>query len=399
MSTGDITLNRAVGLATLAGIFFTHVSQSRKTRLIIDKFDALFLVFFFILILSVLVNGITLRTQGQLWEYLMGYLLFFLLRNTIGSREKMRTVLWVIWLVTLPIVITVLQSVIASSGEGYRYEGIRGVNAIGIYCFIGIWVALWLVSEAPRWLKILLLISVPLFFSGMLVSGNRSGFLALIVASVVYVALSKKLSSRVSYILLMTAMIIGVGYFISPIAPRPIDRLMDISYTLNIGEYVDDIDKDSVDRRVFLDRAAWNIFLDNPILGTGFGSFSELFRFYSPFTMSRSVAHNLFLSIMSEVGLFGIIGLIAIYANAFGSLLQARSRLTHSSRLRDLNFVLGLLIGVNVIHASLHAVNITRLMFVVFAMAAIIVRLNQTFLSTLDQTPDSDCRVLSTKMV
>ncbi|GAH40995.1 unnamed protein product [marine sediment metagenome] len=126
----------------------------------------------------------------------------------------------------------------------------------------------------------------------------------------------------------------------------------------------------SIDHRVFQIRAAWEMFLDNPLLGVGFGGFREHYSDYSPFYDSRSVAHNVFMNSIAEMGVFGGLATLMIYVFVIRDLWRARNKQT-AHNTRTIDFMLALVIGVNIVNALLHGKYFSREMFIVFAWALI----------------------------
>lgn len=80
----------------------------------------------------------------------------------------------------------------------------------------------------------------------------------------------------------------------------------------------------SVSRRLFLAKVSWRMFLDHPLFGVGWGCFTKVLpeywrqirtniRFLQP-------VHNLFLLVISEIGLVGASGLVILIKRLFGKI-------------------------------------------------------------------------------
>jgi len=71
-------------------------------------------------------------------------------------------------------------------------------------------------------------------------------------------------------------------------------------------------------RRYYLAMAAWEMFLDNPVFGSGPGDFYYNCRLYYPLKAGR--AHTMYLEIMAEMGMIGIgLFLAVLFSSLRGS--------------------------------------------------------------------------------
>ncbi|MCX5782034.1 MAG: O-antigen ligase family protein, partial [Elusimicrobia bacterium] len=72
------------------------------------------------------------------------------------------------------------------------------------------------------------------------------------------------------------------------------------SLKCNVGTYFFD--------RIIWWKAAWKMFLDNPFKGVGWGNFENFYLYLRPALSVNSIyAHNIFLQILAETGLFGFL--------------------------------------------------------------------------------------------
>ena len=251
----------------------------------------------------------------------------------------------------------------------HRIEGVRAENAIGLFSYVGIIVALWLSSDVQGGRRLLGYMLLPAFAAAMFLSGNRSGLVALVVSGLLIAFLMRRLERRLIHVLVVAAVMLGSAFLVSSVAPLAVQRTLDIPVEGIVAPA-----QSEPEGRVILALAALRMFRDHPILGVGFGGFSELFGRYQPYyPRSSAVSHNTFMGTLAELGIVGTGVLLLIYWEASSRLWRARRHLaTHQYAAV---YAMVLLTGVNVVNAALHGTSISRLMFVVFALGTVVSRL------------------------
>jgi O-antigen ligase len=321
--------------------------------------------------LSIVVNGSYPRTTGLVFDLLMGYLVYYWLTvNVLDSWQKLRAALMA---VVGSLLVMALHTVTAALtlpdlAEVYRFEAVWEVNEVGPSSFLGIIVVLWLSERVHGWRRVFPYALIPLFSTAMFLSGNRSGLLALVMSALFLAVIPQESGNKRSSILWVAILLAGSAVLVSDIAPRTVQRALDIS----IADYLDpDISSAS---QPFLLLAAWQMFLDHPILGAGFGSFSRLISAYVLRPWGK-VAHNVFMSTLAETGILGATMLLLLYGEAFRNLWRARIVASTKQGKHAAIYALALLIGLNVVHVMFHGKHVGRTMFFVFALGAIVTRL------------------------
>ena len=127
-------------------------------------------------------------------------------------------------------------------------------------------------------------------------------------------------------------------------------------------------------KRVFLYQAALQMFSDRPVLGIGFGGFPDLFWQYAPvFGNSRSAIHSTFMGTLAETGAVGFVILLLMYLEYFKSLLKVRRR---AGYVHLANYAIVSLVAITLAQAMFHVATISRLMFIIFGIGAVVVRLS-----------------------
>ena len=221
-----------------------------------------------------------------------------------------------------------------------------------------------------REVPILFYLLIPVFGIAALLSGSRTGMVIIVFTTIYIIGFSQTLSSRVKIFLLLVPLLLLSAMLVYSIAPTPLARALDIPIS-DIFLTGPDIGNDNnIDQRVILVRSAWEIFSDYPIIGIGLGGFSEFFMRYFSFQNKALVTHNIFFNSLAETGLLGILSLLLIYFAFFQMLIRAKIKASLPSERQLIDFVLMLLIGFNVINASLHGSILDRNMFIFFGLAA-----------------------------
>lgn len=374
---GGLTLNRIVGLITLAGIVLPWImTRKGKTILVFKKFDFLIFGFLGIVFLSVAINGVYPRTVGYIWELLMGYLLYWLIRNTIDSRNRLRTILWVIVACNAVVAISVVNAfVTASSHEGLqRYRGLREENITGIFGAVAILIVLWLLhqSRKSRSRFDILKYGLVLLFSGaMLLTGSRAWLFALSLSLLVVALFSQERKAKLKPAIVVGLVIVSVFVVVS-VAPATVERVLSAPKALFQRVNIGDIDVD----RLYLNQGAWRMFTTHPILGVGFGGFGyQLGRYVPQLNDSTRITHNIYTGTLAETGIVGFLMLLAILGSQFSNLWKyIRGNPVQKENKVNVVYALSLLTGVSV-NALFQGVIIDKLFFIVFALGTVVLQL------------------------
>jgi O-antigen ligase len=193
-------------------------------------------------------------------------------------------------------------------------------NDLGVMLALGVPISWWLaVHVKKKYLSVLYYLYFPLSSFGIVLTASRTAFLALLVSSVFVIISLKKL--RVTGKLLCFALIcltlFGSIYYLPDYSW---ERLGTITSSFATGDF-------NVRELIWQD--ALKTFSSNPILGVGAGSSNVgLFQF-GDFNWTKST-HNLFLMILLDLGL---IGMLAFFSILYFVLKNVMSMPTLHSRL------------------------------------------------------------------
>jgi O-antigen ligase len=264
--------------------------------------------------LTALWPGYATENVGDLAKMILTW--FFIL-NCATSERRLRGVMWVMVIGGLFPAIGTLKNYLT----GNMYEG--RAAWIGIFSnpnevayALVILVPLVVYLATPRgWFVRLLMAAISLLYAAAIyVTFSRGGLIAL-VAVIALVGWRKK--NR--WILVLTVVLLVAG---SMFASRFWSRDQDFSQ-LN-GDA-------TVEQRLATTQAGFDMFMDHPLLGVGFGCSVVAWPLYAPdnvYTRGALVTHNTFIQALSETGLLGFVPFMCLLGF---SLYRARDLALHSA--------------------------------------------------------------------
>lgn len=178
--------------------------------------------------------------------------------------------------------------------------------------------AFYLDMESSR-IRFWLGIVTALFGTAILLTFVRAAWIGILFLLVYYLFLFRNKKSSVDLLVVMIILFLfGMTLAITTdLGNKIVNRLSSIT-TTNYSTNLDRLDRWSV---------AWKIWGDHPYLGTGWGSYPDVYFDYSRFTLGRfdpSIggvpyasgfrmgAHNIYLELLAEVGLLGLFVYLAM---------------------------------------------------------------------------------------
>ena len=223
--------------------------------------------------------------------------------------------------------------VIAVGANAPRATGtFHNPNTFGTFLMVGV-VFLFglLVNYRASWWKTLLaLVSLSFGITGLIVTFSRANWLAALVGMVAALAFARKLRYLFAVSALGFLAILATKEFV-PFAEHIFLRFVSI---FTIFEQFGSLGRESSSARIYFVFAAFEMFLDHPLLGAGWRAFPLLFDDYRspnfPFWVPTKESHTLFANIMAELGLIGLIAAGWIVWRTFGHGFQALKRLRDS---------------------------------------------------------------------
>jgi O-antigen ligase len=370
--SGLVTLNRAVGFVTLAGLVSRKALRIDPRRFVVGRFDYACWVYVFLALLGAWVNGPT----SQTWEYLRGtlggYLIYFLMLNSLNHWRKLRTALWVLVICSLIIAVSALTEAfrLPEATVKSRITGVQSVETTGFSGAMATLIVLWLTEGASFHRKLLYWTLLPCFSAAIFLSGNRTALVAW-GASIVLLGIyrTRGVKSFGTVVMVMLSILGGI-LLVSSAAPRALQRTLDIPLSL----VLDDSTQPNVVSRINLSRASWQMFLAHPILGVGLGSFSFYATAYG--APPGADEHNLFTGTLGQMGIFGAGALLLMYSSVLLPLWRKVNAPGVPARAKHVAiYALTLIFAYNIVAAVAHGGYVHREKFVLFAVGAIALRL------------------------
>jgi O-antigen ligase len=245
------------------------------------------------------------------WKnYFAGFVVFsyawFVLKNKIHVKQILYA--FIIWGVVLSLI--ELKIVFELGGIGMGIVGLflkknllatswgRSNYLAAFYVFIiplSIALLFYFKSLKNRLFQVFALI---LMFTGIIITLSRGGIISLVFALIIL--FSKLLKTKTFIPLLIIFVIVSLVVFLNPLTQVLIERSAAFERSA------------SVFTRINFYEDVWKTFLENPILGVGFGNLG----FYSQFEIASAFstsAHNIVLGMLGETGLVGAISFFAIF--------------------------------------------------------------------------------------
>jgi O-antigen ligase len=187
-----------------------------------------------------------------------------------------------------------------------RFSG-NGLNAdlVGLYLVLGLPIAWHLVMNRRHIVRVAGVIYFVAAPVGLLLTGTRGAFVAGLAACTIVPFTLPRLTLR-GYAL-GAVLLTGITVAAALVVPRANwDRIMTISTQVTGGG--------SMSGRTDIWRASWQVFLQHPVVGVGYGGFAPATE---PYLHNRfmSNAHNLVLGLLVEGGVVGLV----LFASMIGA--------------------------------------------------------------------------------
>lgn len=319
----SLTIDRLLLLAVVS----MYVMQRPLGRVDTKPFnttDAVTLGFVLWLLVSMLTSDWQEVIKGQvspLWRWIGGYLtpllLYWCAKQAAWNERTARyvQVFFVVFGVYLGITAVleitkqwalVFPSYIADPKVGLHFGRARGPMVHGVsfghyqgVCLLAVWLC-WL--RAKGFWRIILAAVTPIFLAGVFFSYTRSVWMGTGLGLVLVLAMTLQGRARQAVLggIALSAMLVGLTMM---------DKLGGFQREQSASDT-----RESADMRVSFAYVSWQMFLDRPLLGFGFGRFPIDKK---PYLGDRSVDlkleklrpyvhHNTYLSILTDTGLVGL---------------------------------------------------------------------------------------------
>jgi len=251
--------------------------------------------FIFTAILSVLFADAISLSLVRVFTFIQLFFLYLLVVSLVNSERKLNQVVW-IWVISATAASLYAIALFMWEELPRAVGGIRDPNDLVLYLLIPIALTAYLFQmEKSNILKVFLGVSFGIFLAVTVVSFSRGGFIAvLFLLGLLFLKSPKKKS--------LVALILITALFLTPILPFQVwfDRI----------ETIVDLDVAKAGRGDIWEGGV-RMFLHNFIFGVGVGNFRFEYRQYgwigSYEGLFAMVAHNAYVEIAAEQGVFGLL--------------------------------------------------------------------------------------------
>jgi O-antigen ligase len=257
--------------------------------------------------------------------YLKVILVYLLAVNVLVSPKRLERLTWLLFLALGYLGFRAILDYASGSnttGHGTRVRGsvggmMKNPNDMALNMVVFLPLAAFMAMEANTVLKRLVAAGCTVFMIGAIVaSGSRGGFLGFAVMLIVLAAFAARKRPGLVFAGVLAVMLA------LPMLPS--------SYWRRIASITDDSKDDvqSSQARKKLMGEAWDTFTEFPITGVGAG----MFRNYNPPGRDEAwhEAHNVWLQVAAELGIFGFAAFLFLVVRAFASVFQSRRLLKYN---------------------------------------------------------------------
>lgn len=347
---------KLVGDLIIIAAFLRVVWNSRrnpKSIVQFEKFEWAFIAFLVVGAISALITGVSMGAiVFQLRAFAITFLIFYVVKRLGITKQDIKTFLWTTFIVAMIIVIQGLVEKISmrsawmpefwinrslSSNNRSRIYGlINNPNVLAVFLTISAILTIYLKMMLPK-TKMQWLLNVGLvLMSGIwILTYSRGTWIALIIGLAIYI-----LFTRNWKFLMKTGTVIGLSLVLVTIPATYTANW--ISENTNIGDFArtgpaeetgfavetdriratfndSTFEKSMTTGRLYIVVKGFEIFKDNPIIGTGFATFgdSATKSFSSPIYDEYEIgydiyADNQYIQVITQTGVVGVI-LFAVF--------------------------------------------------------------------------------------
>jgi O-antigen ligase len=316
------------GGVTLVGFFIASLIKKEQQDSQMQIPSALIPGLLFLLwILTNISAAITPAPDGRFWifTYIQLWILAWLASLLLKTPRQVHVLMWGFFLAGL-------VSALYASSEGVigltvktsvRTAGLAaGINGAARYFLIALMFGYFLLTQQKKKLvKFFLIVGMVVLLYGVFVTVSRTGLLLLVAG--LGLLLIQNLGTKNKIYLFILAFCALVLVWVQ--ADNIVAIFQSISGSILAGT-------DTVGIRYGLWQAGLRMWADNTITGVGIGQFSQRLPFYGrdllrPRYLSLG-PHNMYIAVLSETGLVGLIFFLAMFAASMRFLFQATHSLT-----------------------------------------------------------------------
>jgi O-antigen ligase len=316
---GPFSIAKLIGVAAIAAFAIHYFISAEEKKLV----NAPQNVYVFLLLAAVVVSDFVAIDPNyaldKTFKLVRVMAFYFLVINIVRTRASMHRVLWVM----------VITGLISASFGLYEYyftpEVLDDMRITGTYddplglayAMAALLPVVWYLFKhnSKPVVRIFLAAAGLIFLYSLVLTGARSGIL---IALVLMVLIALREKHAVLY-LTCVSLIIIVTLLIMPVS---------VQSRLGLTAETDKAAQASTERRSTYTPYAIQLFLENPVIGTGLGGFAQSYsqseyRFLRGEQDVRRVAHNMYLEFAVGTGLLGLMPFLMLLVSAMLGLQRA----------------------------------------------------------------------------
>lgn len=328
---GGLTISKLLGFALLGVFIFNVLFRKRRFRMFDDSQDFAIALFAASMLFSGAVSVFPDKTMESAERMLRMLAFYFAVKNLISSFTVVRLVMWAMTLSVTAATIFGINEFIVEGQQRIHDIRVRGVymdvNDYAALTVFAVLVSIHLfemVRSYPK--KALIAVCLGLMLCGIVLSGSRGGLLALAVGIAFYIW--RHPQRKLMAFVCVSSVVITFPFWPEGVRTRLLgddqEAISESLYTRNV--------ENSTARRGSYVTFGLDIIAENPVLGTGYGTFSQLYprsRFSTlednPMTDFERyrLAHNAYLEITFGMGFIGLAFYLAIWGVSLLALERA----------------------------------------------------------------------------
>ena len=349
---------KIIGGLTFLSAFMKQVLEKRSWAFIKKPQIKFFLLFLMWIYISGFVHP-GFATRENFTMFASFFMLAFIILALVNNIRRFKIILWAILSCMFFVSLYSIYGYLASGGT-IRISGADyGPNEFAISLLPALAISFYTFFTRKGLAgKMLSLIMSFAIFSALVLTFSRGGLIGFL--SMLFIALIKT-KRKIITIFLAIVIVAGLANFM------PSDFWERIEKTKVEEKMMGDEAIDSTTRRYLLAKAAWQMFLDNPIFGRGIGNYYYECRNYQPISPGR--AHNMYLEVAAELGSIGLFFMLGI----FFTTLKSLGRIIKNNK-EFANYAKGFYVGLFGFFISaifLHSQQDKILWFMIFMAAAL----------------------------
>lgn len=293
-----------VGLIVAFKNNILKIINSLKISKLFFNYLFAYVMYLFLLYISIFVNDSYNSFSSQVWKSSYLNILIIIVSYIFAKRISLKYFKILIIFVLIGFFIEALFVFLTHNpSDGLRAVGFGGTLQLGQDTSLVLSLALsYIIYHKYYNLKYNFLVFGIgiLFFYALYATGTRSSILGLMIASIfIYFTVSKSFTVKnITKVFFYLSFIIGILYYTNS------------QFQIQVNSILNPLDDASNSSRLVAALILLEMFINNPIWGTGLSSFDELKEIYmpsvitSPIIDTLGVPHNMYLGILGEMGIF-----------------------------------------------------------------------------------------------